>query len=190
MDKLTEITTRKVKGKMAPDFDTFIWGWGGDPYDPGLLLNLITTKAIGGSSDAFYSNPEYDRLYDQQSGEFDEAKRKEIVAQMIAIAQRDLPYLVLTVDSALQAYRTDKLAKPKRSCPEPDGDITCDQVGYATVAALTPPAAGAASGGGSDDGGSGLVIVLIVLAALAVIGVAIVLMRRRRAGQEAVELEQ
>jgi peptide/nickel transport system substrate-binding protein len=34
VDKLTELTTQKVKGKMAPDFDTFIWGWGGDPYDP------------------------------------------------------------------------------------------------------------------------------------------------------------
>ena len=130
VDKLTEITTREVDGKMAPDFDTFIWGWGGDPYDPGLLLNLITTKAIGGSSDAFYSNPEYDRLYDQQSGEFDEEKRKAIVKQMIDISQRDLPYIVLTVDSALQAYRTDKLAKPKRVCPASDGDITCDQVGY------------------------------------------------------------
>jgi peptide/nickel transport system substrate-binding protein len=190
VDKLTEITTREVKGKMAPDFDTFIWGWGGDPYDPGLLLNLLTTKAIGGSSDAFYSNPEYDRLYDQQSGEFDEAKRKALVGQMIDIAQRDLPYIVLTVDSALQAYRTDKLAKPKRVCPEPDGDITCDQVGYAAVAALAPAAAGTASSGGGDDGGSGLVIVLIVLAALAVIGVAIVLLRRRRAGREAVELER
>ena len=84
VDKLTEITTRKVKGKMAPDFDTFIWGWGGDPYDPGLLLNLLTTKAIGGSSDSFYSNPEYDKLYDQQTGEFDQAARKAIVAKMIA----------------------------------------------------------------------------------------------------------
>ena len=63
VDKLTEITTRKVDGKVAPEFDTFIWGWGGDPYDPSLLLNLLTTKAIGASSDAFYSNPEYDRLY-------------------------------------------------------------------------------------------------------------------------------
>ena len=79
VDKLTEITTRKVDGKVAPEFDTFIWGWGGDPYDPSLLLNLLTTKAIGASSDAFYSNPEYDRLYEQQSGEFDQAKRKEIV---------------------------------------------------------------------------------------------------------------
>ena len=97
-DKLTELTVREVDGKMAPDFDTFIWGWGGDPYDPGILLNLLTTKAIGGSSDSFYSNPEYDQLYDQQSGEFDTDARQAIVQQMIEISQRDLPYLVLTVD--------------------------------------------------------------------------------------------
>jgi peptide/nickel transport system substrate-binding protein len=172
---------------MAPDFDTFIWGWGGDPYDPGLLLNLLTTKAIGGSSDAFYSNPEYDRLYDEQSGEFDEAKRKELVGQMIALSQRDLPYIVLTVDPILQAYRTDKLSGVKRSCPEPSGDILCDQVTWAAVAAIAPPTA-ASGGGGGDDGGNGLVILLGVLA-LAVIGV-VVLLRRRRAGREAVELER
>ena len=190
VDKLTEISTREVKGKMAPEFDTFIWGWGGDPYDPGLLLNLLTTKAIGASSDAFYSNPEYDRLYDQQTGEFDEAKRKEIVGQMIALSQRDLPYIVLTVDPGLQAYRTDKVAGVKPSCPQPNGDVTCDQVGYSTILAMAPPSAAAAGGGGSDDGSSGLMIVLIVLAALAVIGVVVLLLRRRRAGREAVELEQ
>jgi peptide/nickel transport system substrate-binding protein len=190
VDKLTELTTQKVKGKMAPDFDTFIWGWGGDPYDPSLLLNLLTTKAIGASSDAFYSNPEYDRLYEQQSGEFDQEKRKELVKQMIAISQRDLPYLVLTVDPVLQAYRTDKVSGVKQVCPEPDGDITCDQVSYAAIAAMAPPRAVAAGGSGGDDGGSGLIIVLIVLAALIVIAVVVVLLRRRRAGREAVELER
>jgi peptide/nickel transport system substrate-binding protein len=188
VDKLTEITTRKVKGKMAPDFDTFIWGWGGDPYDPGLLLNLLTTKAIGGSSDSFYSNPEYDRLYDQQSGEFDQAKRKQIVTQMIALSQRDLPYLVLTVDPVLQAYRSDKLSGVTRSCPQPNGDITCDEVTGVTFVTMGP--ATKAAGGGGDSGGSGLMIVLIVLAALIVIGVVLVLVRRRRAGREAIELEQ
>jgi peptide/nickel transport system substrate-binding protein len=187
-DKLTEISTRKVKGKMAPDFDTFIWGWGGDPYDPGLLLNLLTTKAIGGSSDSFYSNPEYDRLYDEQSGEFDQAKRKGIVTQMIALSQRDLPYLVLTVDPVLQAYRSDKVSGVKRSCPQPSGDITCDQVTGATFVSMGPATKAAAAGG--DSGGSGLMIVLIVLAALIVIGVVLVLVRRRRAGREAVELER
>jgi peptide/nickel transport system substrate-binding protein len=190
VDKLTEITTRKVNGKVAPEFDTFIWGWGGDPYDPSLLLNLLTTKAIGASSDAFYSNPEYDRLYDQQSGEFDLAKRKELVSQMITLSQRDLPYIVLTVDPVLQAYRTDKLAKAQRVCPEPNGDITCDQVSYASVAALAPASAAAGSGGGGDDGGSGLMIVLIVVAALIVIAAVVLIVRRRRASQEAVELER
>jgi peptide/nickel transport system substrate-binding protein len=174
---------------MAPDFDTFIWGWGGDPYDPGLLLNLLTTKAIGGSSDSFYSNPEYDKLYDQQTGEFDTAARKAIVGKMIAISQRDLPYIVLTVDPVLQAYRSDKISDVKRSCPQPSGDVTCDQVTGATFVTMGP-ATKAAGGGGSDSGGSGLMIVLIVLAALIVIGVVFVLVRRRRAGREAIELER
>jgi peptide/nickel transport system substrate-binding protein len=191
VDKLTEITTRKVKGKMAPDFDTFIWGWGGDPYDPGLLLNLLTTKAIGGSSDSFYSNPEYDKLYDQQTGEFDQAARKAVVAKMIALSQRDLPYIVLTVDPGLQAYRTDKLAGVQRSCPQPGGDITCDQVGYATFQAMKPASASAGGGGSSsDDGSNGLMIVLIVVAAAILIGAVVMILRRRRASREAVELER
>ena len=190
VDKLTEITTRKVKGKMAPDFDTFIWGWGGDPYDPGLLLNLLTTKAIGGSSDAFYSNPEYDRLYDQQTGEFDEAKRKEIVGQMIALSQRDLPYIVLTVDPACRP--TAPTRSRASSAPARSPTATSPATRWATrrSLAMAPPSAAAAGGGGSDDGGSGLMIVLIVLAALIVIGVVVLLLRRRRAGREAVELEQ
>jgi peptide/nickel transport system substrate-binding protein len=189
VDKLTEITTRKVKGKMAPDFDTFIWGWGGDPYDPGLLLNLLTTKAIGGSSDSFYSNPEYDKLYDQQTGEFDQGARKAVVEKMIALSQRDLPYIVLTVDPTLQAYRTDKLTGVKGQCPEPDGDITCDQVGYSAVASMRPARAGA-GGGSSDSGSNGLMIVLIVVAAAIVIGAVLLILRRRRAGREAVEIER
>ena len=57
-DKLYDLTIRKVNGKPAPDFDTFIWGWGGDPYDPSFLLSILTTGEIGGSSDSFYSNPD------------------------------------------------------------------------------------------------------------------------------------
>jgi peptide/nickel transport system substrate-binding protein len=188
VDKLTEITTQKKGGKPSPDFDTFIWGWGGDPYDPSTLLNLFTTGAIGSNSDAFYSNPEYDRLYAEQSGEFEQAKRKTAVEQMVAISQRDLPYIVLTVDPVLQAYRSDKLGNVKRTCPEPNGDILCDEVGYVAVSALTP--AGAAGGdGGSDGGTSGIVYLLIGLVVVAVVVAVIVLMRRRRGGSEAIELE-
>jgi peptide/nickel transport system substrate-binding protein len=188
-DKLTEITTRQKDGKMAPDFDTFIWGWGGDPYDPSLLLNLLTTKAIGGSSDSFYSNPEYDRLYTEQASEFDQAKRAALVHQMIDIAQRDLPYLVLTVDPVLQGYRTDRLSGVQRSCPQPTGNLICEQVSYAPLLTLGPPAAkaaGAAGGGGSGSGAAIAVAVVVVLAALAA---TLAIRRRRRAAAEPLEVE-
>ena len=77
VDKLTEVTVRFVGDKPAPDFDTFVWGWGGDPYDPSFLLSLFTTDQIGNSSDSFYSNPEYDRLFAEQAGAFDDEERKE-----------------------------------------------------------------------------------------------------------------
>ena len=37
---------------------------------------------------------------------------------MVALTQRDLPYLVLTYDPNLQAYRTDRLANVEPVCPE------------------------------------------------------------------------
>lgn len=192
VDKLTELTVRSVDGKMAPDFDTFIWGWGGDPYDPGILLNLLTTKAIGGSSDSFYSNPEYDRLYDQQSGEFDLEARKAIVEQMIAISQRDLPYLVLTVDPILQAYRTDRIAGVEQSCPKPDGDIICDQVSYAPWLSFTPPeAAGAPASSSTSDaeGGSSALLFVLIGGVVLVLAIgAFTVMRRRKADREAIEV--
>ena len=36
---------------------------------------------------------------------------------MIAISQRDLPYIVLTVDPTLQAYRSDKLSRRHSGLP-------------------------------------------------------------------------
>jgi peptide/nickel transport system substrate-binding protein len=182
-DKLYEVTTRKVDGKPAPDFDTFIWGWGGDPYDPSFLLSLLTTEQIGGSSDSFYSNPTYDRLYREQAGEFDAAARRDIVHRMVAISQRDLPYLVLTYDPNLQAYRTDKISNVQRVCPEGSGDIMCEQTGYAGLLTMEP---GSSSGeGGSSSTG-------IVIAAIVVIGagIAYLIYRSMRRRREPLELEE
>jgi len=183
VDKLTEITTQKVNGKMAPDFDTFVWGWGGDPYDPSALLKLVTTDQIGGSSDSFYSNPEYDRLFKEQTGEFDQAKRKELVRQMIDLTQRDLPYLVLTEDPVLEAYRTDRLADVTLECPKPDGDAFCQQVSYEPMLTIGP------ASGSDDDGGGGAGIFIAI--AVVVLGLlAFVFVRRRRGGgREPMELE-
>src|SRR4029079_2866477 len=187
VDKLTELTTQKVKGKMAPDFDTFIWAWGGDPYDPSILLGLVTTAQIGGSSDSFYSNPEYDRLYQQQAGEFDLGARKEIVKKLVGLTQRDLPYLVLTVDPTLQAYRTDRVSGAQRICPAGDGDIICDEVGYTAWSTLGPPGAVAAAKTAADSGSSSGLIIGIVVVVLVLGVIAFIVIRRRRASREAIE---
>jgi peptide/nickel transport system substrate-binding protein len=186
VDKLTEITTQEKNGKRAPDFDTFIWGWGGDPYDPSTLLQLITTSAIAPqTSDSLYSNPAYDKLYNEQVGEFGVAKRRAIISQMLAISQRDLPYLVLTVDPLLQAYRTDRLTNTGRWCPQGTGDLTCDEVSYVPLLTLAPASAKAGGGGG----GGGAVFVIVGLVVLAAIAGGVILARRRRRAQEPVELE-
>ena len=160
-DKLYDLTVRKVDGKPAPDYDTFIWGWGGDPYDPSFLLSILTTDQIGDSSDSYYSNPEYDRLFEQQAGEYDTAARKAIIQRMVAITQRDLPYLVITEDPNLEAYRTDKVANVEPVCPGGvGGDIFCDQTSYAPLLKLAPVAGSVSNQGGGESAG------LAVLAAI------------------------
>jgi peptide/nickel transport system substrate-binding protein len=186
-DKLTEITIRTVDGEPAPAFDTFVWGWGGDPYDPSFLLSLFLTDQIGGNSDSFYSNPEYDRLFNEQAGAFDVAERKRVIAEMVNLTQEDLPYIVLTEDPNLQAYRTDRLSDVEQTCPADEtGDLFCEQVSYEPLLSLTP----ADSSSDSDDGGGGGVIIAVIAAAvIAVAGFLFWRSRRRREG-EPLELEE
>ena len=185
-DKLYDLTVRTENGKPAPDFDTFIWGWGGDPYDPSFLLSILTTGEIGGSSDSFYSNAEYDKLYREQTGIFDVEERKAVIARMVAITQRDLPYLVLTEDPQLQAYRTDRIEPIKPVCPEETGDLFCDQVSYDGVLALEPIAGASSGETGSGNAGLAGLIGLIV----GFIGGVIVTRMRSRGRNEPLEIPE
>jgi peptide/nickel transport system substrate-binding protein len=185
-DKLYDLTVRKVDGKPAPAFDTFIWGWGGDPYDPSFLLSILTTQEIGGSSDSFYSNPQYDELYKEQAGSFDTEQRKEIIQRMVGMTQEDLPYLVLTYDPNLQAYRTDRLANVEPTCPEDStGDAFCDQTSYEPLLTLEPGSASGETGGG----GSGVAIAVIAIVVLTG-GAFLVVRSRRRRSSEPLEVEE
>ncbi len=186
VDKLTELTIRSVDGKPAPDFDSFIWGWGGDPYDPSFLLSLMTTDEIGGSSDSFFSNEEYDQLFTEQAGIFDIEQRKELVSRMNNILQEQVAYVVLTEDPNLQAYRTDRIAGVEAACPSETGDIICEQAGYGPLLTISP-----ASGSTSSDegGGSGVIIAIIAIVLIAGAGFFMLRARRRRDG-EPMEMEE
>ena len=73
---------------------------------------------------------------------------------MIAITQRDLPYLVLSEDPKLQAYRTDRISEVAPICPAETGDLFCDAVTDEGVLALDPieGSAGSNSGTGASSG--------------------------------------
>ena len=118
-----------------------------------------------------------------------QGRTKQIVGQMIAISQRDLPYLVLTVDPVLQAYRSDRLANVQRLCPAPNGDGICEQVTGAPFTTISPPVAAAAAGGDEDDGGSPVVFLVIAIGVLAAVVLAVTLRRRRKRADEPVEIE-
>ncbi len=184
-DKLYDLTVRTENGKPAPAFDTFIWGWGGDPYDPSFLLSILTTGEIGGSSDSFYSNPEYDRLYREQTGLFDTEARRTVIEQMVALTQRDLPYLVLTEDPALQAYRTDRIETIEPLCPLETGDLFCDAVSPEGVLALNPVEGATTDTGSGNAGLAGLVGLVVGF-----IGGVLVTRNRRRGAAEPLELPE
>ena len=144
MDKLTEITTRKVDGKLAPDFDTFIWGWGGDPYDPSALLQLSPRTRSAARRTRSTRTPSTTSCSTQQSGEFDPAKRKALIRQMIAITQRDLPYLVLTDDPYLRPIAPTG-SRRQAGCPKAGRRRLCQQVSYEPMLTMAPAAAATAA---------------------------------------------
>ena len=115
----------------------------------------MTTDEIGASSDAFYSNPEYDRLYKEQSTQFDTAERKEVIQEMIALLQRDLPYIVLTEDPYLEAYNSDAVEGVERLCPAETGTSFCQQVSYEPLLNLEPGAGATESTTTGVPGGRG-----------------------------------
>ena len=187
-DKLTELTIRKEGGKPAPEFDAFIWGWGGDPYDPSTLLELLTSDQIGSSSDAFYSNPEYDRLFQEQLtlvGDDQKDERRALVHEMIAILQEDLPYIVLTYDPFLEAYNSDVLGDVEPVCPAETGTAFCQQVSYEPLVSLSPGSGSTAAGTTSGlPGGVAAIGALVIAIAAFLVGRA-----RGRREIEPLELE-
>jgi peptide/nickel transport system substrate-binding protein len=90
-------------------FDMFQWGWYVEP-DPDGMLSYMTCGQRGNWSDSWYCNPAYDKLYQQQHYETDEAKRTEEIKQLQQILYDDSPYLVTAYNTIGEAFRSDRFA--------------------------------------------------------------------------------
>lgn len=87
-------------------YDTFYWGW--VPFvDPDPMLSYFTESELGNWNDANWFDPQFDALYLEQNQELDEARRIEIVHEMLTIFHDAAVYLPMWLGPDLQAYRTD-----------------------------------------------------------------------------------
>ncbi|MFS8099174.1 ABC transporter substrate-binding protein [Lentzea alba] len=108
-NQLNEATT-------VATYDLAFSGWATN-VDPDFILGLHTcaqrpgADGKGGTTDSYFCDETYDRLYAQQLSEFDEGKRVEIVKQMQARFYDQVPAVVLAYENALEAYRSDHFAR-------------------------------------------------------------------------------
>ncbi len=79
------------------DTQMFYFGWNADYPDPENFLFLLhgaqAKVGKGGENAANYSNPEYDRLFEQMKNMDNSAQRQVIIDQMLEILRHDSPWL-------------------------------------------------------------------------------------------------
>jgi peptide/nickel transport system substrate-binding protein len=169
------------------DDDMYLWSWGGD-IDPGFMLSVFTTDQIQSWSDCYYSNPEYDKLYEEQATAVnpadpsDTSRRKAIIDQMQQLLYKESPYLILWYNVNLEAYRADKWTGWHLVPPKVGGPIW--NLSRQTYIDLKPATAEAAQ----ETGGSTAWIWAVVVVVAVVGAIVIVLLRRRRRPPSAEEL--
>jgi peptide/nickel transport system substrate-binding protein len=162
---------------FTPDFDMFLWGWYLD-YDPGSMMSYLTKSQIENWNETCWWNPEYEKLYVQQSKELDAAKRKPIIDRMQQILYEQTPYIVTDYGPDFEAYNTAKW-DGYIQIPAPVGNTILPPFGnggYANFLSVGPKTADTQSGGG---GGANWLVAGAVVVVIAVIAVWLVLRARR-----------
>jgi peptide/nickel transport system substrate-binding protein len=168
---------------VAGTYDLFHWGWIPDP-DPDSILSYFQCderppdENTYGNNDAFYCNPEYDRLYIEQRTTLDPQRRLEIIQEMQRIFYEDAPYIVLWYPPTFQAFRTDAFGGYQPQ-PAPRGDLL---TGYSRDAVLSirPASEGSAA---RETRGIPAAVWIAIIGGVVIIGLAIMLLRRRGAGE-------
>ena len=167
----------------APDYDMFVWGWGG-LIDPSYMLGNMLTSQIEWWNDCCWSNAEFDKLYYEQDSQTDWIKRKPMVEQMQKLFYDSAPYIVLYYPKQLIAYNT---AKWEGWVPYPSENgmvaLQNDNVDSYLQLRLKPATATTTSSGSSNTA----IIVGVIVAAVVVVLVVWLLLRRRGGRSEVAE---
>jgi peptide/nickel transport system substrate-binding protein len=168
---------------LTPDYDMFLWGWYLD-YDPGSMLSYFTKSQIGNWSDCYWTDPEYEELYKQQSVELDPNKRKELIDRMQQILYEQSPYIVTDYRPDFEAYNTAKW-EGYIAIPDPNGNTLVPPFGnggYVNFLSIQPKVAETATA--ESGGNTGLYVGIGVAVLVVVLIVGWLLLRRRSRVEE------
>ena len=108
------------------DWDMLMDGWS-TGADPTYLLSIQTCATLpkddgtAGNTDAFFCDPNYDKLFDKQVTQFDEKQRAATIGQMQSILYQANADLILFYKNSLGALRTDKVSNYLYGSPDSVG---------------------------------------------------------------------
>ncbi|WOO87560.1 peptide ABC transporter substrate-binding protein [Mollicutes bacterium LVI A0039] len=71
-----------ITSKKSGAFDMYLQSWGPDFADPATYLGLWQSSQVGSQNYSGYSNPEFDRIYNEALKEANPQKRFELFAQL------------------------------------------------------------------------------------------------------------
>ena len=169
-----------VGDKFVPDYDMFLWGWGGDP-DPNFILSIFTSSQINSWSDSAFSDPEYDKLFLEQQTTIDPQKRKEIVWRMEQLLYQKTPYIPTAYPKSVEAFNYGQWTG-WQSTPTNGGGVFFTSPVVASYMTVHPGTGEEASSGSNKAVIVGVVVAIVVV--LVVVGIIVAMRGRRRPAEE------
>jgi peptide/nickel transport system substrate-binding protein len=169
---MNEYLYNTAGGAFVPNMDLYVYNWTGD-VDPMFIFSIFLTSQINGWSDCAWSNPAYDRLYNQQAAAIDPAQRQSILFTMQQMLYRESPYIILAYPQGLEAVNVSRWAGWVQS-PQPGGSAIYSVDNIDSYLFVHPKEAAAAKKS------SGPLITFLVTAAIAVVLLVIALVLRAR----------
>lgn len=104
LDTAAAFAAQRGPDNRYADFDMAMSAGGGTPQiDPDFTLSGFTCATRGVYNTSGYCNPEFDRLYQQQSA-LSEPQRVDVVHRMQELLYGDRPSLVLAYNNAVDAW--------------------------------------------------------------------------------------
>jgi peptide/nickel transport system substrate-binding protein len=176
---MTTLNVNLAKG----DWDMLMDGWG-TVADPTYVFSIQTCGTLpkddgsGGNTDAFYCNPQFDTLFNQQVSAFDDTQRKQVVGQMQSILYDANADIILYYANLLDAVRTSSVINVIVGSANAEGLYPLQTVFWSYLDA-TPPAGKGAKSSSSLAlliGAIALVVVLLIVGG--------VILRRRSTATE------